>query len=72
MHGKGGFKLHAQVQHLAVVMLVPHRRLNLSPALLPKPLQASSQQILARLLDLFSAVQTILLERLPPLTSTPS
>jgi predicted transposase YdaD len=118
MHGKGGFKhrlfaqtarflqLHPQVQHLAVVVLVPHRRLNLGPALLPKPLQAfidcvvwlsleelgqqadldpllslltlpvrpeaelqaSSQQILSRRPDLLSAVQTILLERLPLLT----
>ena len=118
MHGKGGFKhrlfaqtarflqLHPQVQHLAVVVLVPHRRLNLGPALLPQPLQAfidcvlwlsleelgrqadldpllslltlpvrpeselqaSSQQILERRPDLLSAVQTILLERLPLLT----
>ena len=118
MHGKGGFKhrlfaqtarflqLHPQVQHLAVVVLVPHRRLNLGPAPLPQPLQAfidcvlwlsleelgqqadldpllalltlpvrpeselqaSSQQILERRPDLLSAVQTILLERLPLLT----
>jgi predicted transposase YdaD len=118
MHAKPGFKhrlgaqslrflqLHPQVQHLAVVVLVPHRRLNVGPALLPKPLQAfidcvvwlnleelgqqadldpllslltlpvrpeselqaSSQQILARRPDLLSAVQTILLERLPFLT----
>jgi predicted transposase YdaD len=118
MHAKPGFKhrlgaqslrflqLHPQVQHLAVVVLVPHRRLNLGPALLPKPLQAfidcvdwlsleelgqqadldpllalltlpvrpeaelqaSSQRILARRPDLLSAVQTILLERLPLLT----
>ena len=52
MHGKPGFKhrlgaqslrflqLHPQVLHLAVVVLVPHRRLNLGPAFLPKPLQA--------------------------------
>ncbi len=52
MHAKPGFKhrlgaqslrflqLHPQVQHLVVVVLVPHRRLNLGPALLPKPLQA--------------------------------
>ena len=122
MHGKGGFKhrlfaqtarflqLHPQVQHLAVVVLVPHRRLNLGPAVLPQQLQAfvdgvlwlsleelgqqadldpllalltlpvrpeaelqtSSQQILARRPDLLSAVQTILLERLPLLTRTPS
>ncbi len=118
MHAKPGFKhrlgaqsfrflqLHPQVQHLAVVVLVPHRRLNLGPALLPQQLQAfvdgvlwlslqelgsqpqldpllnlltlpvrpeaelqaSSQQILARRPDLLSAVQTILLERLPLLT----
>jgi len=118
MHAKPGFKhrlgaqslrflqLHPQGQHLAVVVLVPHRRLNLGPALLPKPLQAfidcvdwlsleelgqqadldpllalltlpvrpeaelqaSSQRILERRPDLLSAVQTILLERLPLLT----
>ncbi|MCS5692880.1 DUF2887 domain-containing protein [Cyanobium sp. FGCU-6] len=118
MHAKPGFKhrlgaqsfrflqLHPQVQHLAVVVLVPHRRLNLGPALLPQQLQAfvdgvqwlsleelgsqpqldpllnlltlpvrpeaelqaSSQQILERRPDLLSAVQTILLERLPLLT----
>ena len=118
MHGKGGFKhrlgaqsfrflqLHPQVQHLAVVVLVPHWRLNLGPARLPQQLQAfvdgvlwlsleelgqqadldpllslltlpvrpeaelqaSSHQILARRPDLLSAVQTILLERLPLLT----
>ena len=118
MHGKGGFKhrlgaqsfrflqLHPQVQHLAVVVLVPHQRLNLGPARLPQQLQAfvdgvvwlsleelgqqadldpllslltlpvrpeaelqaSSQKILERRPDLLSAVQTILLERLPLLT----
>jgi predicted transposase YdaD len=118
MHGKPGFKhrlgaqsfrflqLHPQVEHLAVVVLVPHQRLNLGPARLPQQLQAfvdgvvwlsleelgqqadldpllslltlpvrpeaelqaSSQQILARRPDLLSAVQTILLERLPLLT----
>jgi predicted transposase YdaD len=118
MHAKPGFKhrlgaqslrflqLHPQVQHLAVVVLVPHRRLNLGPARLPQQLQAfvdgvlwlsleelgqqadldpllslltlpvrpeaelqaSSQQILDRRPDLLSAVQTILLERLPLLT----
>jgi hypothetical protein len=99
-------QLHPQVLHLAVVVLVPHRRLNLGPAFLPKPLQAfidcvdwlsleelgqqvdldpllalltlpvrpeaelqaSSQRILKRRPDLLSAVQTILLERLPLLT----
>ena len=118
MHAKPGFKhrlgaqslrflqLHPQVQHLDVVVLVPHSRLNLGPARLPQQLQAfvdgvlwlsleelgqqadldpllalltlpvrpeaelqaSSQQILARRPDLLSAVQTILLERLPLLT----
>jgi len=118
MHGKGGFKhrlfaqtarflqLHPKVLHLAVVVLVPHRRLNLGPARLPQQLQAfvdgvlwlsleelgsqpqldpllnlltlpvrpaaeleaSSQQILECRPDLLSAVQTILLERLPLLT----
>ncbi|MFM9104769.1 MAG: DUF2887 domain-containing protein, partial [Cyanobium sp.] len=118
MHGKPGFKhrlgaqsfrflqLHPQVEQLAVVVLVPHQRLNLGPARLPQQLQAfvdgvvwlslgelgqqadldpllslltlpvrpeaelqaSSQQILARRPDLLSAVQTILLERLPLLT----
>jgi predicted transposase YdaD len=99
-------QLHPQVQHLAVVVVVPHRRLNLGPAQLPRQLQAfldgviwlsleelgqqadldpmlallmlpvrpeaelktSSQEILERRPDLFSAVQTILLERLPLLT----
>ena len=118
MQGKPGFKhrlgaqsfrflqLHPQVEHLAVVVLVPHQRLNLGPARLPQQLQAfvdgvvwlsleelgqqadldpllslltlpvrpeaelqaSSQQILERRPDLLSAVQTILLERLPFLT----
>jgi hypothetical protein len=52
MHAKPGFKhrlgaqsfrflqLHPQVQHLAVVVLVPHSRLNLGPAVLPHQLQA--------------------------------
>ena len=99
-------QLHPQVEHLAVVVLVPHQRLNLGPARLPQQLQAfvdgvlwlsleelgqqadldpllslltlpvrpeaelqaSSQQILDRRPDLLSAVQTILLERLPLLT----
>ncbi len=63
---------------------MPHRRLNLGPVQLPQQLQAfvdgvlwlsleaelqaSSQQILERRPDLLSAVQTILLERLPQLT----
>ena len=118
MHAKPGFKhrlfaqtarflqLHPQVQHLAVVVVVPHRRLKLGPAQLPQQLQAfldgviwlsleelgqqadldpmlallmlpvqpeaelktSSQEILERRPDLFAAVQTILLERLPLLT----
>jgi predicted transposase YdaD len=118
MHAKPGFKyrlgaqsfrflqLHPQVLHLAVVVLVPHRRLRLGPDQLPQQLQAfvdgmvwlsleelgqqvdldpllallalpvrpaaelqaSSQRILKRRPDLLSAVQTILLERLPLLT----
>ncbi len=52
MHAKPGFKhrlfaqtarflqLHPQVLHLAVVVVVPHRRLKLGPALLPQQLQA--------------------------------
>jgi predicted transposase YdaD len=52
MHAKPGFKhrlwaqtarfvqLHPQVQHLAVVVVVPHRRLNLGPAQLPLQLLA--------------------------------
>ncbi|MFN5117442.1 MAG: DUF2887 domain-containing protein [Cyanobacteriota bacterium] len=51
MHGKAGFKhrlaaqsfrflqQHPQVQHLEVVVLVPHRRLRLGPDLLPHQLQ---------------------------------
>ena len=118
MHAKPGFKhrlfaqtarflqLHPQVLHLAVVVLVPHRRLKLGPDQLPHQLQGfldgviwlsleeqaqhpdldpmlallmlpvqpetelktSSQEILERRPDLFAAVQTILLERLPLLT----
>ena len=52
MHAKSGFKhrlwaqtarfvqLHPQVQHLAVVVVMPHRRLNLGPAQLPQQLQS--------------------------------
>ena len=52
IHAKPGFKhrlfaqtarflqLHPQVQHLAVVVVVPHRRLNLGPSQLPQQLQA--------------------------------
>jgi predicted transposase YdaD len=52
MHSKPGFKhrlfaqtarflqLNPQVLHLAVVVVVPHRRLKLGPALLPQQLQA--------------------------------
>ncbi len=58
---------------LAVVVPVPHRRLSLGRALLPvRPdaeLQASSQQILECRPDLLSAMQTLLLERLPQITS---
>jgi hypothetical protein len=66
-------QLHPKVLQLAVVVPVPHRRLNLGPALLPvRPeaeLQASSQQILECRPDLLSAMQTLLLERLPQITS---
>jgi predicted transposase YdaD len=118
MHAKPGFKhrlfaqtarflqLQPQVQHLSVVVVVPHQRLRLGPAQLPQQLQTfldsviwlsledlgqraeldpllallmlpvrpqaelktSSQEILESRPDLFSAVQTILLERLPLLT----
>jgi len=52
MPAKAGFKhrlfaqtarflqLHPQVLHLAVVVVVPHRRLKLDPAQLPQQLQA--------------------------------
>jgi len=52
MHAKAGFKhrlfaqtarflqLHPKVLHLAVVVVVPHRRLKLGPAQLPQQLQA--------------------------------
>ena len=52
MHAKAGFKhrlfaqtarflqLHPQVQHLAVVVVMPHRHLNLGPTQLPQQLQA--------------------------------
>lgn len=52
MQGKPGFKhrlcaqtarfaqLHRQVQHLEVLVVVPHRRLKLGPAQLPRHLQA--------------------------------
>ena len=52
MHSKPGFKhrlgaqsfrflqIHPQVLHLAVVVVVPHRRLRLGPAQLPQQLQA--------------------------------
>jgi predicted transposase YdaD len=95
------------VEHLAVVVVVPHRRLNLGPARLPQQLQAfvdgviwlsleelgqqgdldplltlltlpvlpevqlkrSTQQILVHHPDLLSAVLTMLLERLPTLST---
>lgn len=84
MHAKLGFKhqlaaqsfrflqLHPHVQHLAVVVLVPHRRLRLGPDQLPQQLQAIAQQILKLHPDLLSTVLTILFERFPTLTSTPS
>jgi len=119
MHSKAGFKhrlfaqtarflqLHPKVQHLAVVVVVPHQRLNLGPAQLPQQLQAfvdgviwlsleelghqadldpllalltlpvqpeaqlkrSTQQILVHHPELLSAVLTMLIERLPTLTT---
>ena len=119
MHAKAGFKhrlfaqtarflqLHPQVLHLAVVVVVPHRRLKLGPAQLPQQLQAfldgviwlsleelgqqadldpwltlltlpvqpeaelkrSTQQVLERHPELVSAVLTMLLERLPTLST---
>ena len=103
-------QLHPQVLHLAVVVVVPHRRLKLGPAELPQQLQAfvdgviwlsleelgqqvdldpwltlltlpvqpeaelkrSTQQILEQRPDLLSTVLTMLFERLPTLTTTPS
>jgi hypothetical protein len=122
MHAKSGFKhrlgaqsfrflqLHPQVQHLAVVVVVPHLRLNLGPALLPhqlkgfldgviwlsleelgrqadldplltlltlpvrpeEQLKVSTPQILELRPDLLSTVLTMLIERFPTLTLTPS
>jgi predicted transposase YdaD len=122
MHAKPGFKhrlfaqtarflqLHPQVLHLAVVVVVPHRRLKLGPAQLPQQLQAfvdeviwlsleelgqqadldpwltlltlpvrpeadlpvSTQQILEHRPDLLSTVLTMLFERFPTLSPTPS
>ena len=119
MHSKPGFKhrlfaqtarflqLNPQVLHLAVVVVVPHRRLKLGPARLPQQLQAfadgviwlsleelgqqadldpwltlltlpvqpeaelkrRTQQVLERHPELVSAVLTMLLERLPTLTT---
>ena len=119
MHSKPGFKhrlgaqtarflqLNPQVLHLAVVVVVPHRRLKLGPAQLPQQLQAfldgviwlsleelgqqadldpwltlltlpvqpeaelkrSTQQVLERHPELVSAVLTMLLERLPTLST---
>jgi len=58
MHARPGFKhrlgaqsfrflqLHPQVQHLAVVVVVPHRRLSLGPARLPQQLQAFADGVI--------------------------
>ena len=58
MHSKPGFthrlgaqsfrflQLHPKVQHLAVVVVVPHRRLNLGPARLPQQLQAFADGVI--------------------------
>jgi hypothetical protein len=103
-------QIHPQVLHLAVVVVVPHRRLRLGPAQLPQQLQAfvdgviwlsleelgqqadldpwltlltlpvrpeadlpvSTQQILELRPDLLSTVLTMLFERFPTLSPTPS
>jgi predicted transposase YdaD len=100
-------QLHPNVEHLAVVVVVPHRRLNLGPAQLPLQLQAfldgviwlsleelgqqgdldplltlltlpvlpeaqlkrCTQQILVHHPELLSAVLTMLIERLPTLST---
>ena len=66
MHAKPGFmhrlgaqsfrflQLHPRVQHLAVVVVVPHRRLNLGPAQLPQQLQVGQQADLDPLLALLT------------------
>lgn len=58
MHSKPGFKhrlgaqtlrflqLHPKVQHLQVVVVVPHRRLNLGPARLPRQLQLVLDEVI--------------------------
>jgi predicted transposase YdaD len=58
MHAKPGFKhrlgaqtlrflqLHPKLRHLRVVVVVPHRRLNLGPALLPRQLQLVLDEVL--------------------------
>ena len=58
MHSKPGFthrlgaqsfrflQLHPKVQHLAVVVVMPHRRLNLGPARLPQQLQAFADGVI--------------------------
>jgi predicted transposase YdaD len=58
MHAKPGFKhrlgaqtlrflqLHPKVRHLRVVVVVPHRRLNLGPAQLPRELQLVLDEVI--------------------------
>jgi hypothetical protein len=58
MHSKPGFKhrlgaqtlrilqLHPQVQFLEIVVVVPHRRLNLSPGPLPRQLQQLLDEVI--------------------------
>jgi Uncharacterized conserved protein len=58
MHSKPGFKhrlgaqtlrflqLHPKVRHLAVVVVVPHHRLNLGPARLPRQLQLVLNEVI--------------------------
>jgi len=39
-------QLHPKVRHLQVVVVVPHRRLNLGPAQLPRPLQVMLDEVI--------------------------
>jgi len=64
LSGCGGLGQQADLDPLLALLALPVR--------LESELVASSQQILVRRPDLFPAVQTILLERLPLLTRTPS
>ncbi len=84
MHAKAEFKhrlwaqtarfaqLHPQVQHLEVIVLVPHQRLHLGPAALPRQQRAFLADVhwlsLAHRPDLLETVISILMERFPLLT----